>query len=176
MPGSARIAGWYSGGAALASLALCCAVAADGAPHRQFGRWEQQLTLDDGSYAIPVSQMCVDAKTEPRLTLVGAQMDRAQCTAYRIEKKVGGGWSFYSVCSLGARGHVTTSGSVTGDFKTGYEVDASGVTSDAPDPKMNSTHRLTIKAKWLGPCLPGETGGDVTTSGKTTNVFSGGVN
>ena len=75
--------------------------------------------------------MCIDAKTEPRLTLVGAQMDRAQCSAYRIEKTKDGGWSFYSICSLGARGRVTTSGAVTGDFTSHYEVDASGVTSGA---------------------------------------------
>ena len=71
MPRSVQIAG---GIAALGGFVLGCAAAADDAPHRQFGRWEQQLTLDDGSYAIPVSQMCIDAKTEPRLTLAGAAL------------------------------------------------------------------------------------------------------
>ncbi len=31
---------------------------------------------------------------------------------------------------------------------------------------------LTIDAKWLGACRAGESGGDVTAGGKTTNVFA----
>jgi len=36
---------------------------------------------------------------------------------------------------------------------------------------MNGSHSITIEATWRGPCPAGMTGGDVTTGGKTANVF-----
>ncbi|HEY5047097.1 MAG TPA: DUF3617 family protein [Rhizomicrobium sp.] len=144
---------------------------ADQAPHRRSGLWEQRLTLDDGSYAIPVSKMCIDGATEPRLALAGAQMDRAECQTYRLDKRENGDWSFDSICKLNGAVKVTTSGIARGDFQTSYRVEVVGRTSGATDPKQNATHKLSIDAKWLGACPSGMVGGDYTSGGRITNVF-----
>jgi len=83
----------------LASAIACAAAAPAAEPLRRAGLWDQQLTIDDGSYAIPLSQMCIDAKTAPRLTIVGAQMDRSQCETYALAPRAEGGWSFRSSAS-----------------------------------------------------------------------------
>jgi hypothetical protein len=151
---------------------LATSAAAEDFPQRQFGLWQQTLTLDDGSYVIPPSQMCIDAKTEPRLTLVGAQMDRAQCSEYHMARQPGGKWSFHSVCSLSASISVVTAGTAWGDFLTHYAIDATGTTAGSVKPERNGTHRIVIDATWLGPCPPGMAGGDVASGGKTSNVFA----
>jgi hypothetical protein len=62
------------------AYALTAALAASDAPQRRLGLWRQELTLDNGSHAIPISEMCSRTATH----LVGAQMDRARCSIYRI--------------------------------------------------------------------------------------------
>lgn len=161
----------------LACLGLLIAVATPGfagdEPHRRAGLWRQQSTLDDGSYPIPVSEMCIDAATEPRLTLVGAQMDRAQCSRYTLEKVADGDWSFRSVCRLGeGDASAATTGTAKGDFATTYSVDATGITTGTSTPGMNGAHRIVIEARYLGPCPNDMKGGDVRTNGKIRNVFS----
>jgi hypothetical protein len=37
---------------------------------------------------------------------------------------------------------------------------------------MNGSHRVTIDARRVGDCPGGQVGGDVTTAGKTSNVFT----
>src|SRR5665213_4282890 len=107
------------------------AVSASGPLHRKAGLWEQHLKIDDGSYPIPVATMCIDAKAEERLTLVGAQMDRRQCSSYQMTGRGDGSWSFLSVCEIDPGATVTTKGSATGDFRTTYSVEATGSTTGA---------------------------------------------
>ena len=116
--------------------------------------------------------MCIDAKTERRLALVGAQMDQSQCSAYRMSRGPGGAWLFHSVCRIDTGSEVTTDGTATGDFSSAYFVRATGSTTGAARPEMNATHSITIDAKWLGACPAGQAGGDVTSGGRTLNVFA----
>ena len=86
----------------LAAIAAACAAASLGGAHRappdpglrRVGLWEQHVTIDDGAYAIPASQICLDAATAQKLTVVGAQMDRALCRAYALTRRGPGRWSF----------------------------------------------------------------------------------
>ena len=139
-------------------------------PHRRAGLWEQSLTIDDGRYQIPPSQMCIDAAADKNLTLVGSQMDRRLCSAYAVEKGADGGWTIQSVCTLDPKTTVTTKGSARGDFDTAYSVVATGVASGP----TGGVHKVAITARWIGPCPPGQVGGDVTTGGKTRNVLKSG--
>jgi hypothetical protein len=99
-------------------------------------------------------------------------MDRSKCSTYQIDGPHAGPWSFRSLCALAHGTTVSTVGSMRGDFETSYAIDATGTTSGARDERLNATHRVTIAAKWLGPCLPDMKGGDVMTEGKIVNVFS----
>jgi hypothetical protein len=140
-------------------------------PNRKPGLWQIQLTIDDGSYAIPTSQMCIDAGAEKRLTLVGAQMDRKECSTYRVSKQRDGTWTLHSVCKLDSSTTAKTDGVASGDFLSSYSVDVTGVTSGSPNSARNGTHHVMILAKRLGSCPVGQHGGDVTSNGKTTNAL-----
>lgn len=151
-------------------LSASVALAADAAgPQRKPGLWRQQLTFDGGGYPIPPSEMCVDAASERRLTLVGAQMQRNLCAAYRVKRRRDGAWALSSTCTLGDGRTATTSAVARGDFKTAYSVEASGVFEGGA---KRETHTIAITASYLGPCPPGQVGGDVTTNGKTVNALS----
>lgn len=143
----------------------------EAAPNRKPGLWQIQLTLDDGSYAIPPSQMCIDASAEKRLTLVGAQMNRNKCATYHVSKQRDGAWAIHSVCQWDANTTVETDGVASGDFSASYSINATGVTTGSSNPARNGTHRVTISAKWLGSCPVGQHGGDQTSNGKTTNAL-----
>lgn len=140
-------------------------------PSRKPGLWQIQLTIDDGSYAIPASQMCIDASAEKRLTLAGAQMDRKACSTYLVSRQRDGTWVIHSVCQLDANTTAKTDGVASGDFLSTYSINATGVTSGSPNSNRNGSHRVAINAKWLGSCPVGQHGGDVTINGKTTNAL-----
>jgi hypothetical protein len=140
-------------------------------PNRKPGLWQIQLTIDDGSFAIPASQMCIDLSAEKRLTLAGAQMDRKACSTYLVSRQRDGTWVIHSVCRLDAYTTAKTDGVASGDFLSTYSINATGVTSGSPNSTRNGAHRVTINAKWLGSCPVGQRGGDVTSNGKTTNAL-----
>jgi hypothetical protein len=156
----------------LPAIALVCAataaMAADAGPQRRAGLWRQQLTFDSGAYPVPPSDMCVDAASERRMTLVGAQMQRNLCTAYKVRRRKDGAWTLSSVCALPDGRTATTEGVARGDFRTAYSVEATGVFEGGG---KRETHTVAITATYLGACPPGQVGGDVTTGGRRVTAL-----
>jgi len=171
-----------AGAVALAALGLCAcnaqsdegrpaagAPAASGAtaqglpgkPRRKPGLWEQHVSLG-GTDAVETSQICIDDATEQKLSMFGAQVNRNRCKTYQLTRKGDGSWAFSSVCDLGSGGTVTTNGTVTGDFATAYKVRSQSSTTGAVVPQMNGERTVDIDAAWMGPCKPGQKGGDMT--------------
>jgi len=143
-----------------------------GDPDRRPGLWTMKLTYDDGAYKIPDSTMCLDAKSDRRTTLVGAQMRRSRCSEYSVARQADGSWSVRTVCVLNGGEKSVTTGRVTGDLASAYDVVAESETTGAKWSSENGRHAIRISARWTGPCLAGQRGGDVTVNGRTSNVFS----
>ena len=140
-------------------------------PMRASGLWSFHLVYDDGAYAIPDSQICLDKRAETRLTIVGAQMDQRKCERYLLNPVAPGKYDVHSVCTLANRSRVETTGVVTGDLASAYAIDSTAVTAGAAEARQNGTHHLAVTAKRIDDCPNGQLGGDMTTNGKTANVF-----
>ena len=140
-------------------------------PLRASGLWSFHLVYDNGAYPIPDSQICLDKNAELRLTIVGAQMDQRKCERYLLNRVAPGKYEVHSVCTLANRSRVETTGTVTGDLASAYTIDSTAVTSGAGDPQQNGAHHLAVTARRIDDCPNGRLGGDMTTNGKTVNVF-----
>jgi hypothetical protein len=55
---------------------------------------------------------------------------------------------------------MTTSGVASGDFNSAYKVDSTTRMNPAPMPQMAES-KMTIEAKWAGPCPAGRKPGDM---------------
>jgi hypothetical protein len=140
-------------------------------PRRKPGLWEQHLSLG-GTDMVQTSQICIDDVTEQKLSMFGAQINRQNCKTYQLMRKTDGSWAFSSVCNMGSGGTVTTAGTVTGDFATAYKVRSDTTTVGAVVPQMNGDRKVDIDAAWMGPCKPGQKGGDmVLPNGMKVNLL-----
>ena len=150
---------------ALAVAAIVPAVAAAvDLPRRKSGLWEISTAAREGQ--IVAASMCVDQKTDDlsrQLAGVGVQCSRQDV------RREGSRYVFDSVCRFG-ESTATSRAVFSGSFETQYEVD---ITAKYAPPLMGmSEGRSTIKARWLGPCKPGQKPGDlVMPNGTTINIL-----
>ena len=141
-------------------LAAGAAGAAD-APQRKSGLWEITNTMGGSHPMSNTMQQCVDAKTD-KLTEQGGQHGaEKQCSKNDI-KRDGNKVVSDSVCKVD-KTTVTTHAEFSGDFGSNYRGDI----KSAYNPPMNGMKdmQMTLTAKWLGPCKPGQKPGDIVMPG-----------
>jgi hypothetical protein len=63
--------------------------------------------------------------------------------------------AFHSVCASGG-GTVTTDGTSTGDYQSHYHVDVTSRRTPGGE------RHFAMEGRWLGPCAPGQAGGDMS--------------
>lgn len=120
--------------------------------HRKPGMWETTMNLAGKDVK---TQMCVDAATDAKISVLGQQTTSEKCGHPTTVQKIDGGYSFSNTC-----GDHTTSGTAIGDFNSAYKV-----TIDA-----GKTH-MVMDSRWLGPCPPGRKPGDtVLPGGRVVNM------
>jgi len=149
--------------AALAGTAglICSAASADPTlPLQKPGLWQQTMSQDGNANPNATSQICLDTAAEQKMTATGTEMSAKHCQSRHVARTAGG-WSIDSVCSLGQGWTTKSHATVTGDFTTKVATTIDSTTTGAPTPQMNGTHSLVMSATWLGPCKPGQRGGDV---------------
>ena len=140
------------------------ATAAD-LPRRKSGLWEVTAAQANSAPA-PAGQLCIDEKTDDLARQLGqGAMD---CSRQDIRSE-GGGYVIDSVCRLGDT-TATTLARISGSFESAYQVD---IDSKYEPPLMGMREgRATVRARWLGPCKPGQRAGDMTLpGGMTINIF-----
>jgi hypothetical protein len=132
-------------------------------PHRKPGLWRQTMTMEGMNMPMPVTQMCLDAASEAKMSMFGQNMRRGHCDSESFSRNLDGSISYSSSCDFG--GSKTEShGTVSGDFNSSYTVvvDTKSQGGDA--------RKMTMTATWIGPCAPGQKGGDVVMpDGKVMN-------
>lgn len=159
------------GGQAVAATGQSASLTPASLPQRKPGLWEQSMTFQEqgkaASQPIPATQMCVDAASEKQMGILTAQLSKDCPNAVHISRNLDGSFSVSGVCDRGSSlGKNSSTGTVTGDFNTAYEMDIDSVTTGASTPSMNKEEKMTLKSRWLGPCPAGWTGGDVGVNGK----------
>ncbi|HWE99994.1 MAG TPA: DUF3617 family protein [Caulobacteraceae bacterium] len=148
-------------------------------PARAPGEWLVALDFDGAAHPLPVSRICLDRASDARLAIVGAQMDRGQCSTYQVGRVAHGQWRLHSVCQIAGGASVTTDAEIFGEpdarwWDQTYWARASGVETGAADASQNGTHSVVLTARRVGACDAGRRGGDITVNGRTANIFAAG--
>ena len=134
----------------------------DEAPHLKAGLWEINV---EGMPAKASS--CIDDKTQADSAALGQGLDRRNCTKSDWNR-IPGGIAFEFDCTNDGM-HVTSKGTVTGDFNSAYrmEADVSGTKAG-----QSFKRRQVIDAKYMGACPSGMNAGDrqITINGTTMMI------
>lgn len=150
-----------------ALLSTTAASAADlpDMPKRKAGLWQIETTMA-GMPSMGAMQQCIDEKTDNFYRQIGQDMAK-DCSALDI-KRDGDRISVRSVCKFGQT--TSTSEAVfSGKFESAYRGEVK--TSYNPPLHGMSRAQMTIAAKWLGACKPGQKPGDmVMPNGMTVNA------
>ena len=169
-------------GVALGAIAACGkpgpatapgSLTAGHAPHRKPGLWRQVIAMDGTTPAGPGMQLCVDETSEAKMSVVARRMPGgAHCPPARFTRNLDGSISFSESCDTGAHGKAATTGVIKGDFNSGYTEEMDMRYSGSPVAAVNGEHKMTITATWLGPCAPGQKGGDmILANGMKRNII-----
>lgn len=134
------------------------------APKRKPGLWSQTVSSDGSSQTM---KLCLDAATEAKLSVWGGQATADMC-AKNTFVRTPTGFTFDSVCDMGAAGKITTKGVGTGNFDTRYEIKATSVTTGSSMAQANGPHEMTITGTWDGACPAGMKPGDMSLPGGVT--------
>lgn len=137
----------------------------DAAPHLKAGLWE--ITV---SGAPMKASSCIDDATQNDAAALGQSMDRRNCTK-SVWNRIPGGVAFEVDCTTEGM-HLTSKGTVTGDFNSAYRME-SDVTGSRDG--QTFTKKQVIDAKYMGACPSSMSPGDrqVTVNGRTM-VLPGG--
>ena len=142
-------------------------------PHRKPGLWRQVITMDGTAAAGPGTQLCVDEATEAKMSAFGQRMPGgAHCPPAQFTRNLDGSVSFSESCDSGANSKSASTGVIKGDFNSGYAEEIDTQYSGSPLASLNGDHKMTIAATWLGPCAPGQRGGDlILANGMKRNIL-----
>lgn len=143
---------------ALACCLLSCIASpgfSDEIPKRKPGLWEIQ-THREGMPSLGPIQQCIDQHTDNLMQQKSAKQ-QSDCAVKDIERS-SGTVKMRTVCKM--EGMTVTSDAVfQGSFESAY----TGTIKSQYTPPMNgmSEATLTIEARWLGECKPGQKPGDI---------------
>jgi hypothetical protein len=150
--------------ALLASVSLMAAAqgAPDPQPHQKPGLWREDVTLAGHTTTMHV---CLDTAAEAQMSVFGSNLARKLCKTSPIAHDPDGSWSATNACALRPGAKKISRVVVTGSFDAKLSV----VTTSPPGGPVAAAITLT----WIGPCKPGQKGGDmILSNGTKVNLLS----
>lgn len=137
----------------------------EAAPHLKAGLWE--MTVEG---APMTATSCIDDATQSDTAALGQGLDRRNCAKSKWSR-IPGGLAFEFDCTTEGR-HLTSKGTVTGDFNSAYRMEAD-VTGSADGQTI--ARKQVISARYMGACPSGMNPGDkqVTMNGRTMTIPAG---
>lgn len=158
--------------AATLILSVAPAVAID-MPARKPGLWELKMEFAGRGLPAQVMKQCTDVSTDKMMNLNFGGSNEQACSKQDV-KNAGGTITIDSVCKFGPA-TTTSHAVVTGSFDSAYTVDVTSTSEGGPampGAAPGAATKMTIAAKWLGPCAAGQKPGDVIMSnGMKMNVL-----
>ena len=124
-------------------------------PKRKPGLWEIDTRMAGMPSMGPIQQ-CIDQSTDD-LMQQQTKKEKAACSTMDI-KPQGNKVSIHSVCQVDGS-TATTDAVFVGAFDSSYKGDM--LTKFNPPIHGMSESKLSIDAKWTGPCKPGQKPGDI---------------
>ncbi|WAC49639.1 hypothetical protein OVA03_06985 [Asticcacaulis sp. SL142] len=138
-------------------------------PARKPGLWETAYSEEGSDGESLVTRICIDAETDKRLGINGNDLSDDRCVktaVSRMEDEDGKPyWAMIAECDMGSGGKTEISGKITGDYVTKYTFTARSQTTGAALEHMNRVANITVKARRIGACSSGMTGGDIIMPG-----------
>lgn len=128
-------------------------------PSRKAGLWEIKTKTSGVDTPHSIKQ-CIDSSTDKALMEMGTGMGQQMgidCAKNEIRKD-GAGYYQESNCKIAGSTMITKS-TYKGDFNSGYNAEIA--TTYNPPFMGRSSSNMTVTAKWLGPCEPGQNPGDI---------------
>lgn len=142
-------------------------------PIRKSGLWELKMELSGSGVPAQVMKQCVDPEADRLMNLNFGGSNEQYCSKNDVSRN-GNTITVDSVCKFG-EATTTSHAVVTGSFDSAYTVQVTSKREGGPPlpgVKPGAETRMTIAAKWLGPCEKGQRPGDVTmANGVTMNVL-----
>jgi Protein of unknown function (DUF3617) len=126
-------------------------------PKRKSGLWEIKTTMAGMPAQQGPMQACVDEKSDD-LTQQSAEAEAQKNCSKSEVRRDGERYVIHSVCKFGQT-TATTDGVFAGSFDSAYRADMK--TAYNPPMAGMSEAKMSMEAKWLGPCKPGQKPGDV---------------
>jgi hypothetical protein len=145
----------------LAILVPSVASAAIDMPARKAGLWQLTMIFEGRNLSQQNIKQCIDAATDKQMNSMGGQFQKENCSKQDMQH-VGNTIIVDSVCKMGP-GTSVTHAVMTGDFNSAYKVTVESKHEGAAMPGMptGGTSKMTIEAKWLGPCAADQKPGDM---------------
>lgn len=130
------------------------ALAAD-MPKRKAGLWEINSHME-GMPSMGPMQQCIDQKTDD-LMQQRASKYKPDCSVMEV-KQMNNRVTIHSVCKF-----ETTTATTDAEFIGAFDSSYKGTMNTHYSPPMHgmSESKMTLEARWLGPCKPGQKPGDV---------------
>ncbi|GBG03556.1 hypothetical protein AZSI13_28830 [Azospira sp. I13] len=138
----------------LLGLGLPLAASAGDLPKRKSGLWEIRTQMA-GAPSMGPMKICVD---EAKDNLMQEQPGQKPDCSVMDVKPGNGKVTIHTVCRM-EQTTVTTDGTMTGDFSSGYKSDMTMRYS--PPMHGMAEMRVTQESRWVGPCAKGQKPGDV---------------
>jgi hypothetical protein len=139
----------------LVALAVATtAFAQSDAPRRKSGLWHSTMK----SSHMPAMQVeeCVDRAQDDFMTLASVGEDAKECSKHSVRRE-GANVVLETVCKVEGS-TVTARGVVTGNFDSAYKAEIKA--SYRPPLEGIRETTMTVEARWIGPCKPGQKPGD----------------
>lgn len=131
--------------------------AAQEPPHQKVGLWRNKITVAGRTME---NQSCVDAASEARTSAFSKEAAKnGKCGDRQITHNADGSWTSVATCERRPGVKRTTRTDITGDFNSKIAITLRTPPTAAPS--------MTMEATWIGPCKPGQRGGDVIMSDGT---------
>jgi hypothetical protein len=144
---------------------------ADDFPQRKSGLWEIQTAMT-GQASGNTMKQCIDAASDAKMMRMGKDMGKkmgANCAKNEFRKT---NQNFISESDCTIDGMRMVSKTVfSGDFSSAY----TGETTITYEPPVMGTReqKMTISARWIGPCEAGQQPGDIMLpGGMKMNIYS----
>jgi hypothetical protein len=137
--------------------------AAPSLPLHKPGLWQQTMTQDGVANPNASSRICYDPAAEIKITQMGDQFSGTNCPSKQTVHNPDGSWTISGTCTFQSGSKTASRATLTGDFSSEITTTVDATTTGAPAAAMNGTHHMVLVQTWLGPCGPGQRGGDVIT-------------
>jgi hypothetical protein len=146
--------------AALVVLCLAPAARAVEIPLRKPGLWEMRMVRSGSPLPDMTVQHCTDETTDKAMSAALSPVSKQACSSNDI-RQTATGYVTDSVCSVAGLS-MTSHSQISGDFNSAYTVTT---TTHAEHGTAGHDLSMTIEAKWLGACKPGQKPGDIVMPG-----------